>query len=103
MKKSDYALKSFINAAGVFVYVFIVAEVLYNAKEIFGEPAGLLIPIFMLLLLIVSATITGLLVLGKPVYLYLDGLKKEAIILLLCTLAWLIIFLVLVIGILLVQ
>ncbi|MEK9154676.1 MAG: hypothetical protein AAB596_01215 [Patescibacteria group bacterium] len=103
MKKYDYILKSLINASGVFVYVLIVAWVLFNAKEIFKEPAGLLIPIFMLLLLIISATITGLLVLGKPIYLYFNGLKKEAIILLFATLAWLVVFLIVVIIALLMQ
>lgn len=103
MKKPDYILKSFIYALGVFVYVLTVAWVLFHAKEIFGEPPGLLIPVFMLLLLIISATVTGLLVLGKPIYLYLDGLKKEAFVLLSATLAWLVLFLVAVVVVLLLR
>ncbi|MBI4121027.1 MAG: hypothetical protein HY457_02120 [Parcubacteria group bacterium] len=94
MKNSDYVVKSFINASGVFLYVFGVAWFLSNAQEIFGEQdEGLFVPIFMLLLFIISATITSLLVLGRPVYLYLNNQKKEAMILLLATLGWLAIFL----------
>src|SRR3989344_1697460 len=101
MKKSDYILKSLINALGVFIYVSAVAWVLFNAKDIFGEPPGLLIPLFLLLLLIISATITGLLVLGKPAYLFLNDSKKEAFILLFATLAWLILFLIAVVEVIL--
>jgi len=93
MKKSDLIFKSFVHAAGVFLYVFAVSWLLFNAEAIFGDPPKLLIPMFFLLLLIISATITGLLVLGKPIYLYLNGFKKEAFILLFVTVAWLITFL----------
>ncbi|MDD5547560.1 MAG: hypothetical protein PHN74_01475 [Candidatus Pacebacteria bacterium] len=94
MKKSEYILKSFINAVGVFVYVFAVALMTSNGETIFGKEHNILVPIFMLLLFIVSASVTILLILGRPVYLYLNGLKKEAIILLLATLAWLVVFIV---------
>ena len=96
MKLSDFILKSFINALGVFIYVLAVAWTLFNVKELFGEPPGLFIPVFMLLLFIISATITGLLVLGKPIVLYLNNHKKAALTLLLATVAWLIIFLAMV-------
>jgi mannose/fructose/N-acetylgalactosamine-specific phosphotransferase system component IIC len=49
------------------------------------------IPIAMLLLLVCSAAITGFLVFGKPVMLYIDGNKKEAISLLGYTLGILVI------------
>lgn len=92
MKKSEYFLKSLINALGVFVYVSIVALLIFNGEHIFDNKPSFLIPLFMLLLFIISASVTGLLVLGKPVHLYLSGLKKEAFILLLATLIWLAFF-----------
>lgn len=103
MKKFGLILKSLINALAVFAYVYGVASLLSNAKYIFGEvePKGMFIPVFMLLLLIISATITGLLVLGKPIHLYLNGYKKEGITLLLATLGWLVVFLIAVLIILL--
>jgi hypothetical protein len=57
----------------------------------------------MLLLFIISASVTGLLVLGKPIHLYLSGLKKEAFVLLFATTGWLVLFLVGITVILLVQ
>jgi hypothetical protein len=91
MKKSEYIFKSFINASGVFIYVSAIAWFFSNAQTIFGgkEDNSFLIPIFMLLLFIISASITGLLVLGKPIILYFNGHKKESVILLFSTLAWL--------------
>lgn len=101
VKKSEYILKGLINALGVFIYVFMVAWMLFNANDIFGKPPGLFIPVFFLLLLIVSATITGLLVLGKPASLYFSGFKKESVVLLFLTLGWLVVFLVSVVIVLL--
>ena len=96
MKTLDYIKKSLPNAFGVFVYVFLIAWFLSNAEAVFGgRPETFLIPIFMLLLLIISASITGFLVLGKPITMYLNNQRKEAVILLFSTLAWLVLFLVL--------
>jgi len=103
MTKKDYIIKSLINAIGVLVYVLAVALLLSSGKNIFGESETLLIPIFMMTLLIVSATVTGLLVLGKPIHLYLGGLKKEAFVLLFSTIGWLVAFLIGVVAMLLVK
>ncbi|MFA4937084.1 MAG: hypothetical protein WC575_02215 [Patescibacteria group bacterium] len=51
----------------------------------------LLGPVAFLLLFVVSATIVGLLVLGKPVTLFLEGFKKEAVRLLFYTVICLIV------------
>ena len=72
-----------------------LAFLMSNAKNLFGEipEPNTFIPIFMLLLFIISATVTGSLVLGKPILLYLDGSKKDALVLLFSTLIWLVVFL----------
>jgi len=96
---------SFVSAAGVFIYISAVSWLISNVEHFFGnvpEP-NLLFPIFMLLLFVVSAAITGFLVLGKPFLTYLDGQKKEALKLLFFTLAWLVFFLFFVVIVLLVQ
>ena len=104
MKKPDYFLKSLINAAGVFMYVSAVAWLSFNSQTIFGsKPDNFLAPLLVLLLFIISASITGLLVLGKPIHLYVKGLKKEATTLLFATLAWLVLFLIAVVTVLLVR
>ena len=100
MKKSEYFLKSLVSAAGVFLYTSAVAWLMFNAHQIFGKPDNFLMPLFLLLLFVISASITGLLVLGRPIHLYMNDLKKEAFILLFSTLAWLIFFAFLVVLIL---
>jgi len=101
MKQSKYILRSFINALGTTVYVILVALFMFNGENLFDKTDNFLMPVFMLLLFILSASITGLLVLGKPVLMYLDNLKKEAVTLLLATIGWLAIFLLIVFVILL--
>ncbi len=51
----------------------------------------LLGPVIFLLLFVVSATVVGLLVLGKPIILYWEGYKKEGIKLLIYTVICLVI------------
>jgi len=48
----------------------------------------------MLSTFVLSASITGLLVLGRPIHLYFSGHKKEGLILLFLTLAFLFVFVV---------
>ncbi len=96
MKKFNYLSRSFINAAGTFAYIFIIVWLGSHSQQIIDQSNSFLTPVFMLLLFVVSASITGLLVLGKPVLLYLGGFKKEAFALLFATLAWLILFLIII-------
>jgi len=97
MKKSEFILKSFLHSAGVAVYVTGLSLFVNNAQKLFGPKDNkFFIPIFMLLLFIISASITALLVLGKPISLYLQGLRKEAWQFLFYTLGWLAVFLVIV-------
>ena len=94
MKKHNLILRSFANAGGTVLYICAVALFFSNAEKIFGNEKSFLIPVFMLLLFVISASITGLLVLGKPIHLYLSGSKKEAVVLLIATLGWMVIFLI---------
>jgi hypothetical protein len=50
-----------------------------------GNNNNILIPIFMLLLFVFSAALMGILVFGRPVMWYIDGKKKEAVLLLIQT------------------
>ena len=91
MNKSDYLRKSLLSAAGTLLYIAGVAWLMFNGKHLFGDkPDNFLMPAFMLLLLVISATVTGVLVLGKPVQLFLEGQRREACILLVSTLVWLV-------------
>lgn len=83
-----------LHALGTVLYVALVATFLSYASQLFGEgkEETVLIPIAMLLLFVLSATVTGSLVLGKPVLWYLDGKKKDAVSLFAATLGFLFIF-----------
>ena len=96
--KKEYILKSLRNAVGVLVYISGVALVMFNMEHAFDNEPSFLVPVLMLLLFVTSAAITGLLVLGKPIMLYLDNQKKEAFTFLIMTLAWLITFAVLILA-----
>ncbi len=80
---------AFINALGTVAYVALVAIGMYNGERFFGQEDTVMIPIAMLLLFVLSASVTGSLVLGKPVLMYLDGHKVEAVKLFMYTLGWL--------------
>lgn len=97
MTKSEIILKSLLNAGAVLIYTSSVVWLFFNGQNIFGKsPDMFIMPLFILLLFIISAAITSLLVFGKPIYLYLEGLKKEAFALLGATLVWLIFFAIMV-------
>ena len=94
MNTKNIVWRGFLDGVGAFVYIAVVSWSMFNASRWFGNgEESFLIPIFMLLLFVVSATITGFLVLGKPIMLYLDGEKKTAYSLLFVTIVWLVIFL----------
>lgn len=101
MKRSELILKSFLGAAGTVIYITLLAVLGNKTQGLFGNEPNFLIPIFMITLFVVSACLTGFMVLGKPIRMYLDGLKKEAVIMFGATVAWLALFL-LIIGTLLI-
>ena len=96
-KQPNTTFISFVSAAGVFIYIAAISGLLSNTRHFNIPEPNFLIPIFMLLLFVISAATTGSLVLGKPLLMYIDGQKKEALKLLFCTLAWLVLFLLLVV------
>jgi hypothetical protein len=93
MKKTNLAAFSFLSSLGVVVYIILVALFMNGANRLFPGPDNFLAPLIMMLLLVFSAAFTGFLVLGKPVLMYLEGSKKEAIKLFIFNIAWIFIFL----------
>ncbi len=89
-------LWGFVDAVGVFAYISLVALFFFNVEKIFVEKEdSFFAPVFFLLLFVISACITGALVLGRPVWLYLNGFKKGSVMLLAYTVAWLFVLLLL--------
>ena len=94
---------SFLCALGTVAYIAVVATIMTNAEQSFGEMPKMLAPIAFLTLFVVSAAITGSLVLGRALMMYLDGVKKGAVKQLGMTIAWLAMFLILFFGVLLIN
>jgi hypothetical protein len=90
--------RSFLNALGTVAYVTVVGLFMQNAQKLFGKTDKVTTPILVLTLFVVSASITSSLVLGKPILMYLDGQKNEAIRLFIYTICWLVLFVLILVA-----
>ncbi|MDO8592657.1 MAG: hypothetical protein Q7R92_02705 [bacterium] len=90
--------RSVLNSLGVLAYVSLVVTFMQNAERMFGKEDNALTGVIVLMLFVLSALITGLLVLGRPIMLYLDGKKAEAVKMLIYTGASLFVLLLFAIG-----
>lgn len=83
------------NALGTALYVFLVSQLMTHSQQLFGKiENSFLAPMVFLLLFVFSALVTGSLVLGKPIMMYVDGQKKEGVRLLFYTGAFLFILMI---------
>ena len=78
----DILKRAFLNSIGTATYIVLVVLFIFSLQAFQKKPDNIIIPIAMLLLFVCSAAITGFLVFGKPIMLYIDGKKKEAVLLL---------------------
>ena len=86
MKKSKLVYLACLQTLGVWVYVSGVAWIMFNGERLFGQGKSFWIPVMMLLLFVFSAAVTGSLVFGRSIHLYMTGAKKEGVQLLVYTL-----------------
>jgi len=104
MKNSTLVKWGVAHAFGVLVYIFLLATFFDQATSWFGQADKKIItPMAALMLLVFSALLTGGLVLGKPIMLYLDGHKKEGVKLLFFTGISLFVFMALTFTVLLIM
>ncbi len=81
--------RSFLNAFGTVAYVSLISLVMSQGSKIFGEKDTAVTPIAALSLFVLSAAVTGSLVVGKPLLLYIENQKSDAVKLFIYTLCWL--------------
>ena len=74
--------RAFIDSVGTTAYIILIVSFVFSLQVLAPEKDTIIIPIAMLLLFVTSAAITGFLVFGKPVMLYIDGEKRGAVLLL---------------------
>ncbi len=94
MKK--YIIQSLGHAVLVGAYVSLVASIMSHGSIWFGEKDTAWTPVAVLMLFVLSAAITASLVLGRPLLMFLDGKKKEALQFFGYTVGWLFVVTILV-------
>lgn len=94
--------QSLINALATFAYTALIAWFVFNfiPDKLSNKADNFAAPLFVLMLLIISATVTGFFVLGKPIQLYFENKKQAALIMLFATIGWLMIFALIIMAIL---
>lgn len=77
----------FLNALAAAGYIVVVAAVMFYGLRSAGDDKGILIPLAVLSLFVLSAAVMGSIFFYQPVRLYLDGEKSQAVNLFFKTLA----------------
>ncbi len=89
-----------INSVATAIYIALVSLLMTYGNKIFGDGQSVLSGVGILLLMTLSVLVVGSLVIGKPLMMYLDGSKKEAVKLLMQTILILAIITIIFLGIL---
>ncbi len=101
MFDAKIAKQGMLFSALAVLYITVVTTFMRHAQTIVGsDKDNAFAPVVFLLLLVVSAATMGMLIFGKPVMLYLDGKKREAIALVVSTIGSLAIILIFLLTIL---
>lgn len=81
--------RSLIHALGVLAYTAFAATIINSGEALFDDGPSLLGAVAFLMLFVLSAAIVGSLIFVKPISLFINGEKKEAVNFLGLTIAWL--------------
>lgn len=95
IKNLSLTFLGFLQATGLLIYIGLVSQIFIHGNKMFGPQFNFLGPLAFLLLFVISAIISGLLVLARPGYLFWEKRYKESFNLIGWTLFWLIIYLLL--------
>jgi hypothetical protein len=80
MNRPRLAALSLVQSLAAVAYVAGVGTLMFHANQVFGRMERSVVgPIAFLMLFCTSAAVMGLLLFGRPVYLYWEGRKREAI------------------------
>ena len=81
---------AFLHALSVAAYIALVAAFMTNVNKLFGQEQSLLSVMAFLLTLVISVAAMGLIIFARPAMWYLNGSKKEAVVLSLYTIGFLV-------------
>jgi phosphoglycerol transferase MdoB-like AlkP superfamily enzyme len=93
---SKICKESFLNSFFAAIYITLVAVFMSFAEGLFKSSGETLTSILVLLLFSLSALVVGGLLLGKPLMTYLDGKKKDAVLMVFANAGWLVLFFIVV-------
>ncbi|MCX6795532.1 MAG: hypothetical protein NT165_02285 [Candidatus Falkowbacteria bacterium] len=79
MPTKKLAIIALMNALISVIYIYAVAYLMSNGQKLFGKTNPVLGGTAILLLFVISAAVMGATIFGRPILLYLDGAKKEAL------------------------
>ena len=94
MKNKWPVVHSFGHAVCAFAYIAGVAWVVFNGEALFGKGHMFMGPVLVLTLFVLSATIVGTLILGRPILLYVEGARSAALRFFMYTVGWLFVILI---------
>lgn len=85
----------FLQAAGLTLYAITIGYLLWNGENWFGKFNSFVGPVFVLILLILSALVCALIAFGYPIYLFWDKKKScEALQIVAYTALWLVLIVI---------
>lgn len=84
--------EGFFYSLGTAAYIILVALFMNNASRLLGAEDSFFSGVAFLLLFTLSAIVVGGLMIGRPIMLYIDGKKKDAVKLVACNAGWLVLF-----------
>jgi len=80
--------QSLLHVVLAIAYIFCVAAFFRSAEFLLGRGDNFFSPVIALMLLVLSAAVMAILFFGRPIQLYLDNQKKEALAFLGYTVLW---------------
>lgn len=92
--------QSFLYSFAATAWIALVAIFMQNANNWFGKQDTIVTSITVLLLFSTSALVVGGLLAGKPIFLYIDGQKKDAVKMVVANAGWMILFLLIAVVVL---
>lgn len=98
--KNNPVVRALAHAVLTFLYVSLVALFMSNVERVFDNVPDVFAGMTMLTLFVVSAAVTGSLVVGRPILLYIEGKRSEAVRFFMYTIGWLVALLVILVSLL---
>lgn len=90
MSRKTIIKYAFLHAVGAAGYIALIAAFITSANKFLGQVNNLLGVMAFLLTVVISVAIMGLVIFGRPAMWYLNGSKREAVVLSLYTIGFLI-------------